>query len=302
MKRLTIVAPLVLFFASIGVTLCDGADITAIQSGNWNSPNTWDKATVPGASDYVRIGSVGTASVTTSRDESALAVEVTNNSTLTLNGSLNGVNTLYISDGTVNANGRDISARYVNLFTGQSFVTNRGNYLVNDFTTYDQPFAVRTGDRINKLTLYETPATTGPTTLFHLTMYESSHLTIAAGATGLTMSSSDPGAFYVLRVPGADDSHITARIDGMTPGWAIRWANPAGGDHVGAFRDMVAQWQLDFEYANGGTYSIQDGGDGYTYIAANAPVSEPVGLIVAALSGLGAMWWVRRRWPENDAG
>lgn len=286
----------------LGVSFAHAADITAVQSGNWNAPNSWAGGVIPGGLDYARLGAAGTVYVTTTQVQSAGLLVISNGASLTLGAEFPDCRGIEIQGaGTLNANGRSVVADNISLNTANTQIINRGSLVVaNQFDIYSQPFTVTAADRINRYNPYDNVTTTVPgASLGRVTLYDDAVIRVqTGGGIGFTLADPRPLSFY----PTPDQDHpsfMELPIDGLIPGWAFRWANPVGGDHVADIEKTVHEGGIRFAFTNGGGYAITSDG-GYTYVVSQ-PVPEPVGLIVAALSGLGAVWWVRRTWPAGDA-
>ena len=269
----------------------NAADFTAVQSGNWNAPATWNTPTVPGTADYVRIGSAGAVNVTTTRPEFASVVELTAGSTLSTAGSLSAAAIVTEEGTTWDLRGNDVSIPSMTIYG--SFL-NRGNITSREFKPYELPlFTLRSTDHIELLALYSQQAETQTATVrrvFLVGDYAESHglasvLRVKAGATGLTVTQSDFSGVEKYD-PKGNGSHMVLEIDGTKPGWVLRWANPVGGNQIANMTWRVADGTIQFDTTNGGTYSFTDGGDGFSYVNSlpALPVPElPMGYSVVTL-------------------
>ena len=115
-----------------------------------------------------------------------------------------------------------------------------------------------------------------------------SRLTAGAsgGGTGLTLIGSSVNQLVIEQ-----GSHLTLSDNGTAGGWAFRWANPAGGDHVAALNALIAEGKIDFTF--GGGYSVTSNDDGYTYIL--VPVPEPSSILALGAAAIAIGSILRRR-------
>ena len=116
-------------------------------------------------------------------------------------------------------------------------------------------------------------------------------ITPSAAGTGLTLTRTES-----IELNIETGSHLTLSGNGVAEGWAFRWANPTGGDHVAELNNLIALGRIDFTFQGGAT--VASNPDGYTYIL--VPVPEPASVlgICAAVAGLGAG---ARRWRTRRA-
>lgn len=104
-----------------------------------------------------------------------------------------------------------------------------------------------------------------------LFLWQKSGLRIKSAATGFTITGTTADDLLLIGT-----STLTLELEGSQPGWVLRWANPAGGDHIADLNALIAQDMILFSATNGGEYNIVSQ-NGYTYIV--QPVPEP-GLIL----------------------
>ena len=293
----------VLFFA--GFARLRGADLTAVQSGNWNTPSTWNTPTVPGAADYVRIGAAGAVNITTTRPEFASVVELTAGSTLSTSGPLSAAAIVTEEGTTWDLRGNDVSIPSMTIYG--SFL-NRGNITAREFKPYELPlFTLRNTDHIELLALYSQQAEAQTATVKRVYLvgdYADSHglasvLRVKAGERGLTVTQSDFSGVEKYD-PKDNGSHMVLEINGTKPGWVLRWANPVGGNQIANLNWRVSDGTIQFDVSNGGMYSFSDGGDGYSYVNSlpalpvpELPMRYSVGAIVCFFTACWLMGWLK---------
>lgn len=93
----------------------------------------------------------------------------------------------------------------------------------------------------------------------------------SAAGTGLTLTRTSTSELDIEA-----GSRMTLGLDGSNPGWAFRWANPTGGDHVADLNGLITLGRIDFQ--DNISFSITSQADGYTYITM-APVPEPASIL-----------------------
>ena len=118
-----------------------------------------------------------------------------------------------------------------------------------------------------------------------LSLWQNSGLRIKSAATGFTLTGTTADELAIF------DSTLTLELNGLQPGWVLRWANPNGGDHISDLNALIAQHFIVFDVTNGGQYNIVSQ-NGYTYIV--QPVPEP-GLILLIAAPVAAGLCLRRR-------
>jgi hypothetical protein len=87
-------------------------------------------------------------------------------------------------------------------------------------------------------------------------------------------------------------SKLRFDLNGLAPGYVLRWANPTGGDHLSELSALIAGGKIDFVPLNGGTYQLTTDAT-YTYIF--QPVPEPTTVFGVGAAALGVGAFVRRR-------
>ncbi len=238
------------------------------------------------------------------------SVTLKNASTLNLTSDLNLTNNVYVSSGTVNMQNRNISAPAgIILYSSTSHLTNRGNLNTSILYVDGQIFDIRTTDSIGTLSLVNGATTTLPVssavsalsannvstatvrtaTVGSLTIANGSTITVKSGQpTGLNLTDSTAGAIYVDAT-----SKLRLEVDGAVNGWVLRWANPAGGNHIADLNTLISAGKIDFTLTNGGHYFVTSNADGFTYVL--QPVPEPATTMLIAVGGLASGWVIRRR-------
>jgi hypothetical protein len=223
------------------------------------------------AIERLTLGTNATASTIQTTNISQ-SVNLNSGGALTLNADLSLTEYIGIADaGTVlNANGHSISA------SGQLLLgfVGTGAPVLQNFNRLNVGEIVQGNGT-------ELSLASGEDTTDRIVLGGSSRLisTVSAAGTGLTLTGPE---FTELIID--PDSHLTIGLNGSTSGWAFRWANPAGGDHVAALNDLISQGRIDFTFPGG--HSVVSNPDGFTYIM--VPVPEPASVlgICAAVVGL----------------
>jgi hypothetical protein len=126
----------------------------------------------------------------------------------------------------------------------------------------------------------------GNDTARSLILSEDSNLRIKSAATGFTLTGTTVNDLLF-----SGTSTLTLELNGLQPGWVLRWANPDGGNHIADLSALITQDFIQFEVINGGQYNIVSQ-NGYTYIV--QPVPEP-GLILLIASPVAVGLCRRRR-------
>ncbi len=244
---------------------------------------------------------IGSKATTTTTGDITQSVTVSDQySSLTLGADLILSNsfTLY---GTLNANGHAVSAPNMILgYTGAYFGTSGTQFTINnrgpltatnlsvaaaDTSTTPLAFNLTAADQIGNLMLYgvNTVIPAG-LTLQTLALHQLDSAGLYSTATvpdppnvflGLTLSDTDPTALTID--PGND---LILQIDGQSVGWALRWANPAGGDHIADLQALINGGEITFDPTNGGAYYLVADPD-YTYVSLTpSVVPEPSTLLL----------------------
>ena len=210
---------------------------------------------------------------------------------------------------TVNANNKNITApTQIYLDGSNSRLNNRGNLTTDALYVSNQPFDIRAtdtvgrfafsngattladGSTLNILDLTNVTAAVRTATIGTVNLTSGTILTEKRGlTTGLTLTGTAAGALSIN-----DTSKLRLELDGAINGWALRWANPAGGDHIADLNTLIAAGKIDFTLTNGAGYFLSSVG-GYTYLQPLAPVPEPAATMLIAVGGLASGWVIRRR-------
>jgi hypothetical protein len=122
-----------------------------------------------------------------------------------------------------------------------------------------------------------------------LSIAENSTLTVdrAGGDTAaLTITDSSATAFNVEA-----GSKLAFELDGRSQAVVLKWANPAGSNHVSQLNALIAADKIHFTLTNGATYLISTDAN-YTYLV--QPVPEPGTVLAAGFAALAAAAGVRR--------
>jgi hypothetical protein len=230
---------------------------------------------------YVGGSGTATASVTT-----AASGNVTGNvyvygptngaGTLTLGAplTLDANNALSVArGGTVNAQGRAITAGYVYLgYTGSAA---DGPAIVQNAGTLTASQGVYLGSG-TQVALGQGTSSVGSVNLVDNSILA---LRTAGGQIGqLTVTNSDSSA---LAIDGT--SKLRFDLNGEYFGWVMRWANPEGGNHIADLNGLISAGKIDFVASNGGTFQLTADST-YTYII--QPVPEPAWVVMIATVGL----------------
>jgi hypothetical protein len=168
-------------------------------------------------------------------------------------------------NGTLNANGHSITATTigVGVNAGPGAIQNDGQITAGRWNqgTGSQIRLNHAGDALGTLLLSQNSA---------LALGDS-----AGQTTGLTIGNP---TLADLSIDSTSD--LILEINGLAGGWAFRWANPAGGDHVADLQTLINANQITFSYLNGGSYSLSADAN-YTYVNV-IPVPEPGAFILTA--------------------
>jgi hypothetical protein len=198
------------------------------------------------------------------------------NAPLTLTGSLDVRNA-----GTIAAQGNAITANGV--IVGYSGSTNNASQLTNAGPVTTSSLYV---GQQSQATL-----TSGVSTISSiLNVSTGSTLRVRSDGTNtaqLSVTNSDVSAVNIL-----DNSKLTFNLDGARAGWVMRWANPAGGNHIADFNALISAGRIDFTFVNGATVQVTTDAS-YTYLF--QPVPEPATVFAVGAAVLAAGAWVRRR-------
>jgi len=135
-----------------------------------------------------------------------------------------------------------------------------------------------------QLTVAGTSAITlasGSDSVGSVSLLDTAQLTVnKAGQTvGLTITGTPAGSLAI-----ATGAKLHAVLDGAAAGgYALRWANPAGGDHVADLQALIAANKIDFTFVNGGVFTVDSlsSQGGFTFLLSQ-PVPEPALLLAAA--------------------
>lgn len=229
-------------------------------------------------------------------------------STLTLNSNLTLSSYLFINNSTVDANFRTIStSSFIQLFDPTARLANRGNLIANQLFVTGQTFDIRAtdvlgtfvhsngattladGTAMNILDLTNVTAAARTATIGTVNLTSGTILTEKRGlATGLTLTGTAASALSIDAT-----SKLRLEVDGAVNGWVLRWANPAGGNHVTDLNSLISAGKIDFTLTNGGQYFVSSNADGFTYVL--QPVPEPATTMLIAVGGLASGWVIRRR-------
>ena len=229
-------------------------------------------------------------------------------STLTLTSDMNLSGYIYNVGGTVNAQGHTIAATgYILLNDSSARIINRGNLITNTLSITGQDFDLRatdavgtyihnngaatlaSGTTVNTLYLTNSAATARTTIIGTANLSSGTILTVKSGqTTGLTVTDSTVGALTIDAT-----SKLRLEVDGAVNGWVLRWANPAGGNHITDLNTLISAGKIDFTLTNGGHYFVSSNADGFTYVL--QPVPEPATTMLIAVGGLASGWVIRRR-------
>lgn len=297
MRFLTVVV--VIFVTS---ATASPADIAAIRSGPWEAPSTWNTGVVPTAADSV---SVFGYAVTTSSSTACTVLDIRQNGSVTLGGPMAPLNALTVVDGAYNYGAYPLAATYVTQATEHSVTTGTGPRSIYDWQVYEQTVTFRAypidnlqrvfpyscnftslpGAQIDRVTLFAGLTQGEPSTIFR----------VQNNGTGLTIT--ERSNLGILNrdyfADQGDDSHMLIEIDGLKPGWALRWRNNFFGppNHIGDLQKLIDARTIRFEYSNGGAYALTADAD-WTYVTVS-PTTEPVLALPALACFLAAWRWLR---------
>ena len=174
--------------------------------------------------------------------------------------------------GTINANGHAITVQtfYVGYNAGPATINNLGRVSANDYyqgngTQVAMPVP---GSSANTTKL------TGNSVLI---------VDDAPGqTTGFMLTGPNVGDLFI-----EPDSVLDLQINGLASGWAFRWADPVGGDHIADLQSLINAGEINFSYLNGGSYTLA-ADSSYTYINVIS-VPEPSSLFLAGVVGLASL-------------
>ena len=208
-------------------------------------------------------------------------------STLTLGANLNLSGSVRIDQGTLNAAGHGVTAP--NFYFG-----NYGGYAVTvqNLGTVVASQGVYVG---NGTTV---PLASGADQINYLNISTSSHVKVvrsaivgSTGGTGLTLTNSATGT-NTLNIDGTSTLILDFPDALTTGGWALRWLNPMGSNHVAEINSLIGSGRIVLQFdTTSFTPIVQSLPDGYTYVG--TPVPEPSLILLAAVPLL--CWFVRRR-------
>ena len=202
-------------------------------------------------------------------------------SKLTLGANLGISDTLSVTDGGgLDAQGRNISAGYaVQIGTSGGtapILQNLGTVTTGRFT--------QTGG--STVTLGA-----GVSTIRTVALSQNSTLAVKLlnGSAGrLTVSGTAAGDLSVEA-----GSHLALTLDGTLPGqYALRWADPSGGNHVADINGLISSGAITVGLTNGAQYTVFSDGN-YSYVA--VPVPEPAAALASGAAAAAVTGLVRRK-------